>query len=111
MTTSEFAEIISKLVLSDIEVTIKIIQGKVVHDLNTSMKSHLYLQYDTETQVCKAYGRYDMEDIVYEYRDVLWLVKGCLHGRDFGNRNWIELLVKEGVLKVIEEVKVQRSYK
>jgi hypothetical protein len=109
MTKEEFDSLIETLVNKDIEITMKLWEGKIVYDLNTAMKSHLLLRYDEADKECIYYGRYDATGSVSNYNNLLREVKGCLHGRDFGNQAWIDLLVEEGVLEV--EVTTTRTFK
>lgn len=111
MTKEEFDTLIETLVTKGIEITIKLDTGKIVYDLNTAMKSHLYLHYDAKENLCRYFGRYENEGIIADYNDLLWEVKGCLHGRDFGDTVWIDLLIEERVLGVVEEVTTTRKFK
>ena len=109
MTKEEFDTLIETLVTKGIEITIKLDESKIVYDLNTEMKSHLYLHYDATENLCRCFGRYENEGIITDYNDLLWEVKSCLHGRDFGNSVWTDLLIEERVLEV--EVITTRTFK
>jgi 3-isopropylmalate dehydratase small subunit len=109
MIKEEFDSLIENIVKKDIEVTVKLWNKDVVYDLNTEMKSHLYLRYDAVDKQCIYYGRYDDTGLISDYNNLLRQVKKCLHGRDFGNQAWIDLLVDERVLEV--EVTTTRTFK
>lgn len=99
-------KIIEKLLDAEIEITLTKKDGVVWYNLNTQMKSGLSVSKQKNEFFYKArYSEGNFED----YEDVLFLAKECLHGRDFANEKWIDLLKKEGVLQVETETKV--SYK
>lgn len=101
MLYSCFQDMIENLIKEGIEVTIKYDKEKsqVYYDLNTGMKSHLHIWYDRSNDSCVYEGRYSV-GMVADYEHLLWCAKNCLHGRDFMNLSWCELLQKEGILKV-----------
>jgi hypothetical protein len=109
MTKEEFIDMIQQIVHRGIDVTMKMSEGVLMYDLNTEMKSHLMLHYDTNKEQCDFYGRYGTEGTIEDYRGLLWEVKDCLHGQDFGNQAWLDLLVEEGVLEIITTT--TRSFK
>lgn len=111
MTKQEFDQIIFDLVAKGIEITMKMDKSNMVYDLNTNMKSHLYLHWDIDNNCCICWGRYGHEAIVYDYKNLLLEVKNCIKDRDFGNPNWLDLLVKEGVLEIVEKVTTTRTFK
>jgi hypothetical protein len=96
-------DLITKLVEEGIEITIdKDMYGGPVgiyYDLNTGMKSHCYLT-DADGTI-KAYTRYDKVHEVEDYGDLLYIVKDCMHGRNYLAGAWLKLLVKEDMLKVV----------
>ncbi len=83
------------------------------YNLNTGAKSGLELFDDFHVE-----GRYDytnqidpdqdMEEIL---KDLFWEFKGCLHGRDFYNSEWMEIGVKLGLVEKKVETTTTVSYK
>lgn len=105
-----FDEMIDKLLDNGIEITLKKQDGVVWYDLNTGMKSHLWIAKSPdpggdETAIAK--GRYGCKGSIDTWSDLLFEVKGCLHGRDFMHSAWKELLVKEDMLEVITTTTVR----
>lgn len=105
-----FDEMIDKLLDNGIEITLKKENGVVWYDLNTGMKSHLWIAKSPnpggdETGITQ--GRYEHKGSFDTWYDLLWEVRGCMHGRDFMHSAWRDLLVKEGVLKVIASTAVR----
>lgn len=99
MTKIEFDAIIEQLLQDGIEITLRWDNGRIIYDLNTGMKSHLYIAWDSVEDAIRCWGRYGHESTVDSFQSLLWKVKGCMHGRDFANAAWIDLLVKHGILK------------
>jgi hypothetical protein len=98
-----FQEIISRLLDEKIKITIFKEDGLIWYDLNTGMKSHLYIADDGEF---KYKGRYDKEGEFETFGELLRIVSGCRHGRDFANEDWMNLLVKEELLEKVVETKI-----
>jgi hypothetical protein len=96
--TESFDDIIKQLVVAGVQVTLRMHGGRMVYDLNTGMKSHLWVQYDDQLQVINCWGRYDHYAQVDSWSGLLTQVKRCMHGRDFANAAWLDLLVSEGML-------------
>jgi hypothetical protein len=97
MTREEFDSIITRLVVDDgIEITIKNSPFGLVYDLNTGMKSHLHIWY-ADGQAHYS-GRYDTQGTFDDWRELLYAVKGCMYGRNFGDSDWLILLEQEGLL-------------
>ena len=67
-------------------------------DLNTNMKSHIYL-YEYEGSVY-ADMRYEQGVKIESLVDLLYCAKDAICGRDFMSYNWQDLLEKEGYIKV-----------
>ena len=98
-----FEEMIDKLLDNDIEITLKKENGVVWYDLNTGMKSHLWISKSPNPggdETAISQGRYEHRGSIDTWSDLLDEVKGCLHGRDFMSADWQDLLVKEGRLTV-----------
>jgi len=103
MTHEEFNSIIYRLVVDhSIQITLRknfssiIENAGVLYDLNTGMKSHLHIWYaDGEAHYS---GRYDTQGTFDDWYELLCAVKGCMHGRNFGDSNWLMLLEQEGFL-------------
>lgn len=96
MTYNDFQDVIERLVTEhNIQITLRNNDG-IVYDLNTGMKSHLHIWY-ADGQAHYS-GRYDVEGIFYDFKDLLYAVKGCMYGRNFGDCDWLILLEQEGLL-------------
>ena len=97
MTEEEFDSIIARLVVDHgIEITIKNSLFGLVYDLNTGMRSGLQIWYkDGDAHYS---GRYDVEGMFYGFNDLLYAVKGCMYGWNYGDSNWLMLLEQEGFL-------------
>ena len=107
MTKTEFDNLILRLVKARIDITLRWDDTKMIYDLNTGMKSHLYIAWCDEDQAIQCLARYDHEATVDTWESLLLQVKYCMHGRDFANLNWISLLLAEGVMKEVKTVTVQ----
>lgn len=92
MNKQEFNEMIEKVLSEGIEVTMSMDkETKIVwYDMNTQMKSELQIAHDGEKCVFKA--RYNHTGEIRDYDDLLDEVRGCEHGRDFGNEVWFKVL-------------------
>lgn len=104
-----FEEIIDKLLDNGIEITLKKQDGVVWYDLNTGMKSHLWITKDedyADGPFAKYQARYDESGTIRGWSDLMWVAKQCKYGYDFINTSWCELLVKEGMLQVITKTTV-----
>lgn len=82
------------------------------YNLNTGAKSGLELFDDFHVE-----GRYSYEnnidsdqDIQEVIEDLFWEFKGCLHGRDFYNSEWMEIGVKLGLIEKKVETTTIVSY-
>lgn len=87
-------ELIKQIVNLGIEATIKKChydncKGKIVYDLDTQAKSHLYLE-PLENDEWIAYMRYDEVQKLQNptIEDIVELVKYCMHYRDYVNYYW-----------------------
>lgn len=103
MTKEEFDSIIAMLVVDHgIQITLRknfslsTENVRMIYDLNTGMKSHLHIWYADG----KAHysGRYDTQGTFEDWYELLWVVKGCMYGRNFGDCDWLNLLEQEGLL-------------
>ncbi len=82
------------------------------YDLNTRAKSHLHFYDDFHVE-----GRYDHwnmiekdQDIEDILSDLFYEFKGCIHGRDFYNTDWMEVGVKLGLVEKKVETTTTVSY-
>jgi len=64
-------------------------------DMNTGMKSHAHLYYTNGE--FKMRMRYGEEHKIETLGCVVYAVKSCLHGRDFMNSAWGEILDEHGL--------------
>lgn len=92
--------IVKELVMNGIHVTIIKDKNKeegFYYDLNLLAKSHMYLYKKDE----KIYidMRYDETYQVENIDDVCYYALRGMHGRDYINLSWYELLVGKGLLK------------
>ena len=69
--------------------------GILTIDLNTGAKSGCQLKL--EPGGVKAYRRYDRVDTVETFEDVMWVVHGCAHGRDFFSQEWLDIFKDNGI--------------
>lgn len=111
-------QIIEYLVNKGIDITIsKSKDYGIYYDLNTGMKSHAHMVFVGMDDCIKIYMRYGEQDSVdlidktldEAIEDLCYIVKGCLHGRDFMSSNWADLLVELGILTKHVETKVTYS--
>lgn len=68
--------------------------GDVFLDLNTGMKSHMYLYYEDGEWIARM--RYDYSEPVQSWEEILDLAKECLHGRKYMHAAWKILLTQDG---------------
>lgn len=94
----DFVDIIDRLLNEGIEITLKKIDGNVWYDLNTGMKSHLWIAPATNGEF-KFSTRYSEGVEELDINQLLHLARHCLHGRDYMNGNWQRLLEKEGLIE------------
>lgn len=97
-----FEEMIDKLLDNGIQITLHKIDGIIWYDLNTGMKSHLWIAKSPfvggdETAIYQ--GRYDRRGSIDTWRDLMYTAKACLHGNQYMYHAWSNLLQKEDVLK------------
>lgn len=96
-----------KMGLTGVEIKYYADRDVCSYNLNTGAKSSLELFDDFHVE-----GRYDYEakiDSNQELQEILrglfWEFKGCIHGRDFYNSEWMEIGVKLGLVeKKIETI-------
>ena len=100
----DFVDILDHLLDEGIEVTLHKKDGIVWYDLNTQAKSHLWISPSIGS--IKYLDRYEGGTIECSYLGVLLLAKDCMYGRNYMSQKWIDLLLKESVLKrkVVETV-------
>lgn len=90
---------VEKLVDAGIRVTLEKNEDIGVYfDLNLQSKSHLHLFNKNGDWYVKM--RYDEQHMIKSWEDLLYAAKDGMHGRDFINYEWEQLLVHEGVLVV-----------
>lgn len=103
----DFNYIIEKLLKQGIEITLFWEHDKFKYNLNTGMKSHLYI-FEENGNYCYE-GRYKKTGTFFDLYELYDIVSSCMCGRDFGNQRWIDLLVESGYLTKTIETKI--SYK
>lgn len=107
--TELMIELLTYLLDNDIELTLSPKSNNPEHclmpneklvyvDLNTNMKSHIYL-YEHEGGVY-ADMRYEKGVKIESLSDLLYCATDAICGRDFMSYNWQVLLEKEGYIKV-----------
>lgn len=92
-------------------------EHKTYLDLNTGTKSHLHLYLNSDNTVTFKMRYNTVETINLDhYADenelveaIAYLVKSCMHGRDYINFSWAELMVKLSVLTVTKTTTVTYS--
>ncbi len=87
--------ILEKLLDEGIDINLSKTDGTTWYNLNTGMKSDLYIAEVDNQFVYKA--RYGVEGNFEDYHDLLYIAKSCLHGRDFADYNWLKLFKKESI--------------
>lgn len=101
-------KIIHKALDAGIEITLKKTDGNVFYNLNVQAKSGLEIKANDDGTVT-CYGRYDYIETIESWEELLYEIKGCLHGRDYMNEDWITILSNEGVLTVNKTTTVKVS--
>ena len=98
MDETNFDCIIDYLLDNNIGITLsKDTKGTRWYDLNTQMKSGLKIAlFEGKMHFEGRYNSGTFDDL----QELLYKVKDCMCGRDFGSCFWIDLLVKQGVLSV-----------
>ena len=92
MTKDEFAEMLMEVVKGGVEISMFYHKEGFWFNMNTGMKSHLFVTYDEEKEVCVYEGRYDVTGTIEDLDELLWAVRKCDYGRGFMNGAWVELL-------------------
>ena len=98
----DFVDVIYYLLSEGIDITLKKIDGNVWYDLNTGMKSKLWIAPTTNGEF-KFSTRYSEGVEELSIRHLLYLARHCLHGRDYMSSAWRNLLIKEGLIEVETE--------
>ena len=80
--------------------------GVIGFNLNSKAKSGMFLYQDPEDKNWYIAGRYNFKEQVENLDDVMNIFHDFYSMRDFGSQDWLNLLVKEGIL----EEKVTVSY-
>lgn len=90
-----------KLGLTGVTIEYEEASGLYSYDLNTKAKSELKLFDDFHVEGRYSYSnRIDPEQEVNEIlKDLFYEFKGCIHGRDFFNSDWMEIGVKLGCVE------------
>lgn len=101
--------LIKYIMRKGIEVKLELLGDRILYDVDTQAKSHLYLEYIPESDTFTGYGRYDMVERGIDSIDSLIMaVKDCMHGRDFVNSTWVDIMVERGFatkkVKTIETI-------
>ena len=113
-----FNELISEMVKNDIAVMIFNDHGTVTYDIGTGAKSHLYIvNVDNDKIILKT--RYNEPENLHlsifldpsealEY--LTRKVKDTMCGREYVSSNWLQLMIKFGLAKVVTETKTKITF-
>lgn len=82
MTKTEFDQMIMEVVTKVTDVEIFSRDGKIWYNMNTQMKSGLYITFDEKDNVCRFEARYS-EGTIEDFDDLVSEVRNCMCGRDF----------------------------
>ncbi|NCP98144.1 hypothetical protein GW796_07470 [archaeon] len=100
MNKLEFDEMLVDVLDNEIEITMikDKSTGIVWYDMNTGMKSPLWISYDGEK--CLFRGRYDNTGEIKNFEDLLVEINNCKYGRDFGNQKWLEVISDYSIILI-----------
>lgn len=94
---------LAKMGLSEIKFSFDKEKDMYYFDLNTQAKRGLHLYEDWHLEGRYGYTHqieiedwYEMKDIL---SDIFFEFKGCIHGRDFYNQDWMEVGVQLGLVE------------
>lgn len=90
MTPQEFDDMLLEVVKSGVGVTMSYNEGTLWYNMNTGMKSDLYIALIEN--VCVAVDRYDHKATIESLEDLVDEVRCCDYGRGFFNEEWKALL-------------------
>lgn len=94
-----FQEMIEELAMRSIEITIMKVNEYIWYNLNTGMKSHLWIRSDNSGS--KYYeARYNKSGCFNDLDELYQIAKECLCGRDYLHHAWQKILVEEGLISV-----------
>jgi len=99
-----FDQIIDRLLDEGIEIRLLKVDGLRWYDLNTGMKSGLWIAQGADGSYLYQ-GRYEADEFS-DYKDLLSVVKKCRHGGDYANSKWLDLLTAEGLLTKVTQTVV-----
>lgn len=104
----ELPDYIEDLVNAGIDVTIKkdFADGMLGFDLNSMAKSEMFLFNDPKDGQWKIRGRYNFEEPVEDLEDLMSIFRRFYEMRNFGNGNWLSLLVNHGMMERVENITV-----
>ncbi len=90
MNTQEFNELLNQVLDLGVDISMSKSKetGNVWYDMNTGMKSSLFISLQNE--VCVFKGRYDVYGTIEDFDDLKYQVSQCQYGRDFGNPIWLD---------------------
>ena len=94
-----FQEMIEELVHRGIEVTLMKVNEHIWYNLNTGMKSHLWIRPGS-FGVNFYEARYDESGTFTDLDELFQIAKNCMHGRDYLHHGWQKVLVEEGLITV-----------
>lgn len=102
---ADFVDILDVLLDEGIEVTLRKKDGMVWHDMNVGAKSHLWISPTINDEI-KYHMRYKDGTTSSTLTSVLDLARQSRCGRDFMSQNWLDVLVRYGLLRkhVVETV-------
>ena len=92
MTQDEFQNMLVSLMKHGLTINMFLEKEVLWFDLNTGMKSHLHLTFNKETNEAQYRARYDKKGTIEDWDDLIFVVRGCDHGRGFANGTWLDIL-------------------
>ena len=101
----DFNALIYKMMEKDVNVSLLLIGDDIWYDLNTGMKSILYITPHEDNTIRYA-DRYNSGVVGTTWPAILMLAKQCLYGRDYMHSAWQAILIEEGLIKLETTTKV-----
>lgn len=95
-TIENFNKLLEKIVRAGVDVEMTMLNDRIVYNLNTDMKSHLFVWFNVDESRAEYSSRYD-DGYIDNEGDLLSIVDSCQAGRDYGNPRWFEILYKNSL--------------
>ncbi len=95
---TDFVDILDALLDEGIEVTIRKKDGLVWYDMNVNAKSHLWISPTINNEI-KYHMRYRDGTTSSTLTSVLDLARQSRYGRDYMSQQWLDVLVRHGLLR------------